>query len=160
MEQRPARTILLIEDDSGQAQIIDRILDNLGPNAWKLTHVESVSEAERTLAERSFDVVLLELEMYDAQEQEAVRRVRTAAPRVSIVLLSDLENEPFAAQAIQEGAQDYLIKGQIVKGGMKGNHWGGGKGSQWMRWKVGFFGGEGALERSERDPSPPKRVRG
>jgi diguanylate cyclase (GGDEF)-like protein/PAS domain S-box-containing protein len=113
MEDRSARTILLVEDDDEQAQIIDHILDNLGSNAWKLTHVESVSLAERALAEGSFDVVLLELEMPDAQELEAVRRVRAASPRVSIVLLSDPEDEPFAAQAIQEGAQDYLIKGQI-----------------------------------------------
>jgi DNA-binding response OmpR family regulator len=45
---------------------------------------------------------------------QAVRRIRSAAPHTSIVLLSSADNEETAVQAIQEGAQDYLIKGLKV----------------------------------------------
>jgi len=119
MEERPARKILLIEDDAEQARIIDHILENLGSNAWTLARVNSVGEGERLLAERSFEVALLKLEMPGAKGLEAVRRIRAAAPRVPIVLLSDPEDEPFATLAIQEGAQDYLISDQIQPGELR-----------------------------------------
>ena len=51
--------------------------------------------------------------MSDPEGLEAVRRARAVAPHASIVLLSSLDDEPKAIQAIHEGAQDYLIKGQI-----------------------------------------------
>jgi diguanylate cyclase (GGDEF)-like protein/PAS domain S-box-containing protein len=81
--------------------------------AFKLAHVDSVSEAEKYLAGNSVDIVLLDFGLPDAQGLEAVKRLRAVRPRVSIVLLSSPDDEPFAAQAIQEGAQDYLIKGEI-----------------------------------------------
>jgi diguanylate cyclase (GGDEF)-like protein/PAS domain S-box-containing protein len=55
----------------------------------------------------------LDLSLFDPEGLEAIGRVRTAAPHVSIVLLSSVDDEPKAMQAIREGAQDYLIKGQI-----------------------------------------------
>jgi DNA-binding NarL/FixJ family response regulator len=62
---------------------------------------------------RSVDIVLMDLGLADLSGLEAVRRVRAAAPRSSIVLLSSADDEEIALQAVQEGAQDYLIKGQI-----------------------------------------------
>jgi len=65
------------------------------------------------LKEHRVDIVLLDLSLFDPEGLEAIGRVRTAAPHVSIVLLSSVDDEPKAMQAIREGAQDYLIKGQI-----------------------------------------------
>ena len=79
----------------------------------ELLRVGSMSEAEKYLAEHPVDIVLLDLGLPDPEGLEAVRRARAAAPRVSIVLLSGLDDEPMAIQAMHEGAQDYLIKGQI-----------------------------------------------
>ena len=56
---------------------------------------------------------MLDLGLPDAQGLEAVRRAHAAAPRVPLVVLTGLDDESLAAQALQEGAQDYLIKGQI-----------------------------------------------
>ena len=80
---------------------------------FELTHVESVGDAERYLAVRSVDILLMDLGLADLPGLEAVRRVRAAEPRVAIVLLSSADDEEIAVQAVQEGAQDYLIKGQI-----------------------------------------------
>jgi PAS domain-containing protein len=61
---------------------------------------------------------LLDLGLPDAQGLEAVRRAHAAAPRVPLVVLTGLDDESLAAQALQKGAQDYLIKGQIETRGL------------------------------------------
>jgi diguanylate cyclase (GGDEF)-like protein len=72
-----------------------------------------MSDAERYLAEHSVDIILLDLGLSDAQGLEAIRRARAAAPSVPLVVLTGLDDESVAVQALQQGAQDYLIKGQI-----------------------------------------------
>ncbi|MBK8082723.1 MAG: EAL domain-containing protein [Devosia sp.] len=59
------------------------------------------------------DVILLDLGLPDAGGLEAVRRAQAAAPRVPLVVLTGLDDETIAAQALKQGAQDYLIKGEI-----------------------------------------------
>jgi len=83
-----------------------------------MTHVESMSEAERQLGQASFDMVMLDLGLPDAHGLEAVRRARAAAPRVPLVVLTGLDDESLATEALQEGAQDYLIKAQIETRGL------------------------------------------
>jgi diguanylate cyclase (GGDEF)-like protein/PAS domain S-box-containing protein len=111
--ENPARTILLVENDPDEAQGIRQMFDVQVTHAFELTLVDSVSEAEKYLDNSPVDIVLLDFGLPDAQGLDAVRRLLAARPRVSIVLLSSMDDEPFAAQAIQEGAQDYLIKGEI-----------------------------------------------
>jgi diguanylate cyclase (GGDEF)-like protein/PAS domain S-box-containing protein len=72
-----------------------------------------MDRAEKVLAEHAVDIILLDLGLPDAQGLEAVRRAHAVAPRVPLVVLTGLDDEVLAAQALQEGAQDYLIKGQI-----------------------------------------------
>jgi diguanylate cyclase (GGDEF)-like protein/PAS domain S-box-containing protein len=83
-----------------------------------LTHVESLLEAEKCLSAGEVDVVLLDLGLPDANGLTAVRRAQAAAPRVPLVVLTGLDDEALAAQALNEGAQDYLIKGQIEASGL------------------------------------------
>jgi signal transduction histidine kinase len=58
-------------------------------------------------------VVLLDLSLPDSQGFDTFRRVRAAAPDVPVVVLSGLQDERMAARAVREGAQDYLVKGQV-----------------------------------------------
>jgi diguanylate cyclase (GGDEF)-like protein/PAS domain S-box-containing protein len=113
MGKIPDKTVLLIENDREQTRIIRAMFDDQGSHSFKLTHVVCLADAETYLAGHSVDIVLLDLGLSDSKGLEAVRWARAVAPRVSIVLLSSLDDEPKAIQAIQEGAQDYLIKGQI-----------------------------------------------
>jgi DNA-binding NarL/FixJ family response regulator len=80
---------------------------------FELTHVESVSAAKKYLTTHSVDIVLPNLGLTDPYGLDVVRGMRAAAPYVSIVLLASADDEQIAVEAIQEGAQDYLIKGQI-----------------------------------------------
>ncbi len=84
----------------------------------ELTHVESLREAERFLSNREVDLILLDLELPDANGLTALRRTQAAAPRVALVVLTGTDDEALAAQAVHEGAQDYLIKGQIESRGL------------------------------------------
>jgi diguanylate cyclase (GGDEF)-like protein/PAS domain S-box-containing protein len=113
MGKNPDKTVLLIENDREQTRIIRAMFDVQGSHSFTLTHVECLADAETFLAGQPVDIVLLDLGSTDSEVLDAVSRARSAAPRVPIVLLCGLDDEPKAIQAIHEGAQDYLIKGQI-----------------------------------------------
>ena len=118
MSEKSMKMLLIVEDNAGDARLLREMFNDQGPHDTELTHVECMSDAERHLAERAVDIVLLDLGLPDAQGLEAVRRARAAAPRVPLVVLTGLDDESLAAQALQEGAQDYLIKGQIEARGL------------------------------------------
>jgi signal transduction histidine kinase len=111
-------TVLLIEDNPGDARLVRETLSEQGPHNAELTHVGCMSEAETYLAEHTVDVILLDPGLPDAQGLEAVRRAHAAAPGVTLVVLTHLDDESLATQAMQVGAQDYLVKGQIETRGL------------------------------------------
>jgi diguanylate cyclase (GGDEF)-like protein/PAS domain S-box-containing protein len=107
------KTVLLIKGNTRETPFIADMIHNLGNRVFELAHVYSIQEAEIYLAHHSANVILLDLEAGCVQGREALRRVRQAAPRVSVVLLFNPAEEPTARQAMQDGAQDYLIKGEM-----------------------------------------------
>src|SRR5580704_2767872 len=115
MSSEAVRKLLLVEDDPGDARLLREMFNEREAHSHntELTHVQSLRDAERHLSEREVDIVLLDLGLPDAHGLTAVRRAQAAAPRVPLVVLTGLDDETVAAQALQEGAQDYLIKGQI-----------------------------------------------
>jgi PAS domain S-box-containing protein len=112
------RSLLLIEDNRGDARLLREMLNEHGAHGTELTHVETMSAAESHLATNKVDLILLDLGLADVQGLEAVRRARTAAPRVPLVVLTGLDDESLAVQALQEGTQDYLVKGHIETRGL------------------------------------------
>src|SRR3989454_3070606 len=84
-----------------------------GSGEFDLTAVEHLSEAIRFLNENPIDVILLDLFLQDAAGLETLSRVREAAPEVPVVVLTGLNDEAQALQALKNGAQDYLIKGSV-----------------------------------------------
>ncbi|WP_088344080.1 MULTISPECIES: ATP-binding protein [Rhodomicrobium] len=105
--------LLLVEDNLGDARLLREMLRENDMQLTELTHVESLHAAESYLATESPDIILVDLGLPDAQGMEAVRRAHAAAPRVPLVVLTGLDDEGLATHALQEGAQDYLVKGQI-----------------------------------------------
>jgi DNA-binding response OmpR family regulator len=106
------RIVLLVEDNPGDARLLREMFNEQGPPDTKLIHVTSMRDAEIYLAAHPVDIVLLDFGLSDAQGLETVRRARIAAPHVALVVLTGLDDESLAAQSLQEGAQDYLVKGQ------------------------------------------------
>src|SRR5277367_5223225 len=119
MNQKSIRKLLLVEDNQGDARLLREMLNDQGTHHTELTHLERMGDAEKHLAEHVVDIILLDLGLPDAQGLEAVRRAHAAAPRVPLVVLTGLDDESLATQTLQEGAQDYLIKGQIETRGLR-----------------------------------------
>ena len=118
MSKNPLKAVLLVEDNHGDARLFREMFNEHGWYDTELARVECISEAERHLSERAVDLILLDLGLPDAQGMEALRRAKIAAPRVPLVVLTCLDDESVAAQALQEGAQDYLIKDQLETRGL------------------------------------------
>jgi len=114
MINKTTKAVLLIEDNRAEALLIRNMFENQGSYSFKITTVENMGDAVQHLVNHAVDVVLVDVGISGAREQEAVKMVRTAAPRVAIVLLCEPDCEGEATQAMQEGAQDYLLKGQVA----------------------------------------------
>jgi diguanylate cyclase (GGDEF)-like protein/PAS domain S-box-containing protein len=113
VSRKAAKRLLLVEDDPGDARLLREMFDEEGTSRIDVTNVTSMGQAEAHLSEQAVDIILLDLGLPDSQGLEAVRRARAAAPRSPLVVLTGLDDESLAAQSLHEGAQDYLIKGQI-----------------------------------------------
>lgn len=110
--------LLLIEDDPAFARLLREMFKEQGSPDTELTHVESMAGAESQLAGRTFDIIILDPGLPDSQGIDSVRRAVAAAPRVPLVVLTGRDDESLALLALQAGALDYLIKGQIDTRGL------------------------------------------
>ena len=106
-------SILLIEDNPGDARLIQVLLSRLGPARFNFVSADTLRSGIERLRAADVDVVLLDLMLPDSSGFETFRSVHAAAPTVPIVVLSGLDNEDLALEAVHEGAQDYLVKGQL-----------------------------------------------
>lgn len=113
MSESAIKTVLLVEDNIGDARLLREMISEQGVHDIKLIHVQCLSEAEAHLVDHAVDVILLDLGLPDAQGRAAIRRVGAFAPRIPLVVLTRTEDDALAEQALQDGAQDYQIKGQI-----------------------------------------------
>jgi signal transduction histidine kinase len=112
------RILLVVEDNPGDTRLLREMLNEDRSLDVDLVCASFMAEAERILAARGVDIILLDLGLPDAQGLAAIRRARTAAPDIPLVVLTGRDDEALAAQSLQEGAQDYLIKGQIETRGL------------------------------------------
>ncbi len=110
----PIQRLLLVEDNVGDARLLREMISEGGTHGIEWTHVESLAAAEKHLAHGGVDLILLDLGLPDAQGLETVRRAKLAAPNVPVVVLSGLDDESVAIEALHQGAEDYLVKGQIA----------------------------------------------
>jgi signal transduction histidine kinase len=105
--------VLLVEDNAGDARLLCEMFSKERSDSFELTHFLRMSEAEIHLAKGGVDIVLLDMGLPDGHGLDTVRRAHAAAPSVPMIVLTGLDDEVLAAEALREGAQDYLIKGQI-----------------------------------------------
>ena len=106
-------TVLLIEDNPGDARLIQEFLSEAGSDIFRLEHVDRLSLGLERLARGDIGVILLDLSLPDSQGLEGLLKILTKAPDVPVVVLSSIKDEAVAIKAVHEGAQDYLVKGSI-----------------------------------------------
>lgn len=120
---------LLVEDSPTDARLLRQIFMRADQEDWQMTHVERLSEAidislkspmltddfhTESFRQRRFDIVLLDLSLPDSTGLDTLKEYRAAIPDIPVVVLTGLDNQDLALQALVEGAQDYLVKDQIT----------------------------------------------
>jgi diguanylate cyclase (GGDEF)-like protein/PAS domain S-box-containing protein len=109
--------ILLVEDNPGDARLIELLLDEArldGRLSLKgVKRASSVGEAADLLTDGRFDIVLLDLSLPDAQGRDTYARIQGRAPGLPVVALTGLDDESMARELVSAGAQDYLVKGEV-----------------------------------------------
>jgi len=109
--------ILLVEDNPGDARLVKEMLTEGYGEGFHLIHAEQLSQALERLNEAPIDVILLDLSLPDSNGLETMMKVRSASS-FPIVVLSGFQDEELALEAVEKGAQDYLVKGQVNSGSL------------------------------------------
>ena len=104
---------LLIEDNPGDVRLILEMLAESGEAAFDLEFADRLAAGLRRLATERVDVLLLDLGLPDGQGLETFIKAQAHAHNVPILVLTNLDDQNLALKAVQLGAQDYLIKGQL-----------------------------------------------
>jgi len=109
----PPISVLLVEDNAGDARLILEQLRELPAEMFDLERVDRLEAALARLRRSGVDVVLLDLGLPDSNGLATFERAHSAAPEHPIVIISGLDDENMALQAVHAGAQDYLVKGRM-----------------------------------------------
>jgi len=104
--------VLLVEDDEADAFLVRELLDEADAPVT-LTVATTLAAAERCVAQDTIDCVLLDWVLPDAQGLAGLRQLRRIDDGPAICVLTGLGDDHLGAAAVAEGAQDYLIKGQV-----------------------------------------------
>jgi DNA-binding NarL/FixJ family response regulator len=113
METKSINT-LLIEDSPDDAHLIQRYLTNLPNVIYNVIHVSLLAEGLELLKNVLFDVVLLDLGLPDGLGGlKTFEKIYAHSPQLPIIVLTGNDDDAFAIESVQKGAQDYLVKGQV-----------------------------------------------
>jgi len=104
------KKILIIEDDERFARVLSKQLEK---NNYEVFHCGSLSDFLKTVKERKFDLMLLDLGLPDSSGLETYEKVSGELSNVPVVVLTGLDDEGIAISAVKKGAQDYLVKGEV-----------------------------------------------
>ncbi|MBM4446485.1 MAG: response regulator [Chloroflexi bacterium] len=112
MSHKP-RKILLIEDNTGDVRLIREMLAEMPDASWELESVGQLSTGLECVAKQQPDIILLDLGLPDSQGLETLDKICSKTTTVPIVVLTGLDDEAIASEAVHKGAQDYLLKDDI-----------------------------------------------
>jgi signal transduction histidine kinase len=104
------QTILLVEDNPGDARLIRESLTDLSGNMFDLEIADRLATALLRLRAGGIDAVLLDLALPDSKGQNTFDKAKAQAPSIPIIVLTGLGDEALALKMVSEGAQDYVAK--------------------------------------------------
>jgi diguanylate cyclase (GGDEF)-like protein/PAS domain S-box-containing protein len=112
MTERSTIDVLLVEDNPGDARLIREMLNDVRDAQWRLIHVDRLDSAIELLASKHFDVCLLDLNLPDSRAQETLSQLYMFF-KLPILVLTGLDDQEMGLAALKNGAQDYLVKGDL-----------------------------------------------
>ena len=114
MKQSPASTrILIVEDNPGDARLILEMLAEGKDVLIQSERAGTLAAAQEIIARQRFDVILLDLGLTDSQGLDTLSKILPGAADIPIIVLTGIHEDSFGIQALQRGAQDYLMKGHF-----------------------------------------------
>jgi PAS domain S-box-containing protein len=105
--------VLLIEDNPGDVRLIQEMLSEVAGLHLSLETAPSLADGIRRLSGGGVSVVLLDLGLPDSFGPDTFANLHLQAPEMPIIVLTGLNDEAIGLSAIQQGAQDYLVKGHV-----------------------------------------------
>ncbi|HZL43514.1 MAG TPA: SpoIIE family protein phosphatase [Verrucomicrobiae bacterium] len=108
--------ILLIEHDLGFTRSLGEMLGQARELSAELSSASGLREGVSALRGESFDMVVLDVSVPDGAGLATISLLKAEAPRLPIIAAGDADHETVAVEAVQAGAQDYLVKSQITAG--------------------------------------------
>ncbi|MCX6897589.1 MAG: response regulator [Verrucomicrobia bacterium] len=104
--------ILLVEDNDVDARVITESLTKGSQGDFVIQRAERLKDALEKLRTQAIDLVLLDFMLPDSEGMATFTAVRKEAPNVPVVALTGMSDEAIAIEAVRQGAQDFLVKGQ------------------------------------------------
>jgi signal transduction histidine kinase len=104
------QTVLLVEDNPGDARLIRESLTDLSGNMFDLETADRLATALLRLGAGGIDAILLDLALPDSKGQNTFDKAKAQAPTVPIIVLTGSGDEALALKMVQDGAQDYVTK--------------------------------------------------
>jgi diguanylate cyclase (GGDEF)-like protein len=105
--------VLIVEDNPGDAILVREMLRDADPGGFELAHASRLSEGIDRLLAGGLECILLDLSLPDAEGLDALTQIQAVSLDIPVIVFSGRNDERVAVRAVQEGAQDYLIKGQV-----------------------------------------------
>ena len=105
--------ILVIEDNAGDARLINIYLKEFYGDKFIFSSVDYLSKGLELLSKETFDIIILDLTLPDSNGLDTFKKVYQHSPEIPIIVLTGLEDETFGLKAMKLGAQDFLAKGHI-----------------------------------------------
>lgn len=105
--------VLLVEDQPAEAKLVREYLDRDNDISFQVECTQKLSRALDRLSQNTFDIVLLDLGLPDSVGYGTFESVSEAIADTPLIVLTNMDDEELAVQAVREGAQDYLVKRQI-----------------------------------------------
>lgn len=105
--------LLLVEDNPGDARLIQELLLDVTAVTIQFNWADSLAKGIEVLKDNTIDVVLLDLSLPDSHGLITFEKLRDISPSTPVIVLSGLDDEMLAVQSVREGAQDYLVKGDV-----------------------------------------------
>lgn len=105
--------VLLVEDNPGDALLLEELLAEAGGNRFSVENASTLSSALERVRIGEIDLILLDLSLPDSKGKPTFTSVRNCARDLPIIVLSGIDDEALAVSTVQEGAQDYLVKGRV-----------------------------------------------
>ncbi|HKR65681.1 MAG TPA: diguanylate cyclase [Thermoanaerobaculia bacterium] len=109
---RPLR-LLIVEDDVRSALSLRALLETSDEPRFAIQHVTTAAAACDAVESDTIDVVLLDLGLPDATDLQALNRLEECVDEIPVIVLTGRGDQTLAAGALHQGAEDYLLKGEI-----------------------------------------------